>query len=84
MCCLTPGQHPRPTPDTCYACDAMQVTGTGLQPFTVDKQTLFLQGLTTAYQSINAPFVCLNVSSAAPVPAGGNRRQAVPDAPGFM
>jgi hypothetical protein len=41
----------------------VQVTGSELVPFTNDKQTLLLAALTRAYQRVNAPLVCLNITS---------------------
>ena len=52
----------------------MQVTGNELMPFTDDKQTLLLAALTRAYQRVNAPLVCLNVTASRPASSSPGRR----------
>lgn len=53
-----------------------QVTGSELAPFTDDKQMLLLAALTRAYQRVNAPLVCLNVTASRPASSSPGRRQA--------
>lgn len=43
-------------------CLPLQVSGQQLMPFTEDKQTVLLVALRNAYQTVNAPLVCLNVT----------------------
>jgi hypothetical protein len=43
-------------------------------PFTDDKQTLLLAALTRAYQRVNAPLVCLNVTASRPASSSPGRR----------
>jgi hypothetical protein len=45
-------------------------------PFTNDKQTLLLAALTRAYQRVNAPLVCLNVTASRPASSSSGRRYA--------